>query len=126
MNYLNFKKQYPKSLNKFFCWVSEQNPNEQNDYVDNIYFYQFFSEIFEYHPDFGVLIENQKYLDVLNPILSKTKEIDNDYWENRSKILMGKYSDTGNEFIQIRFHQESDYENAFYVLEILINKGLYA
>lgn len=126
MNYLNFKNRYPKSINKFFCWVAEQNSNEQNEYVDNAYFYQFFSNIFDYRPDFGISIEEKKHIDVLKPLLIKTRHIDNDYWGNESKILFGKYSDTGKDFIQIRLNEESDYENAFYVLEILINKGLYA
>jgi predicted DNA-binding protein (UPF0278 family) len=126
MNYLNFKNHYPKSTNKFFCWVAKQDPNKQNEYVDNAYFYQFFSDIFDYRPDFGISIEEKKYIDVLKPLLIKTRHIDNDYWDNESKILFGKYRDTGKDFIQIRFNEESDYENAFYVLETLINKGLYA
>lgn len=126
MNYLNFKNRYPKSTNKFFFWVAKQNPNDQNEYVDNAYFYQFFGDIFDYQPDFGISIKDKNQIDILKPILTKTRNIDIDYWSNDSKIIIGKYSDSGKDFIQIRLNQESDYENAFYVLETLINNGLYA
>jgi hypothetical protein len=126
MNYLNFKNLYPHSLNKFFYWVARQDPQEQGGYVDNAYFYKFFWDIFDYRPSFGITITDKRYLEFLKPLLIQNKQIDNDYWANQSKILIGKYSDTGQEFIQIRFNEENDYENAFYVLEALINEGLYA
>ena len=132
MNYLNFKSRYPKSINKFFCWVAE-NPekkmgyenNVKIEYVDNVYFYEFFENIFN-SSNKVIYIEEKKHIDVLKPLLIKTRHIDNDYWGNESKILFGKYRDTGKDFISIRINEESDYENVFYILEILINKGLYA
>lgn len=125
MNYLNFKNRYPKSINKFFLWVAKKNPKDQL-YVDNAYFFQFIMDVFDYHPDFGISIVDKNQIDILKPILNKTRHIDNDYWSSESKIIIGKYSDSGDDFIQIRLNQESDYENAFYVLETLINNGLYA
>tara|TARA_R110001583_G_scaffold60219_2_gene179017 strand:- start:420 stop:821 length:402 start_codon:yes stop_codon:yes gene_type:complete len=133
MNYLEFKKDFPKSLTKFFSWVSTQDPKEQNNYVDNIYLYQFFQRIFlydyfetQYNDYKGFYIKNPEYLEVLKPIFENKQIGEPDYYGYYYSIVVGKFSNTGNEFIFVKATTEDDYKNVFKVLEILINKGLYA
>lgn len=126
MNYLNFKNPYPKSINKFFCWVSKQNPNDQNEYVDNAYFHQFFLSIFEFSTGDGITIRDEHQIDILEPILTKKLYKDNLRGIHKSNITIQQYIDPSFSYIRIRLNQESDYENAFYVLETLINNGFYA
>mgnify|MGYP000713538346 CR=1 FL=1 len=101
-------------MNNFFNWVSEKG------YSDGALIHQYISNIFNYHAGFGILIEEKKYVDILKPLLSETKLIANDIYSSHSNISFDEDS------IYIRLDQEPDYEDAFYVLEILINKGLYA
>lgn len=129
MNYLNFKKQFPKSIKVFFDWVSKQNPEEQNDYVDNVYFYQFFSKHFEYRqiPEGTLIIDNKKeYFTLLKNDLLVYRDNANyiNFFDN-NKLIFSNYSDTNEEYIRIIINSESSFESAFFVLERLIEKEYY-
>ena len=129
MNYLNFKKQFPKSTKVFFDWVSKQNPEEQNDYVDNVYFYQFFSKYFEYRqiPEGTLIIDNKKeYFTLLkNDLLVYRDNANfNNFFDN-NKLIFSNYSDTNEEYIRIIINSESSFESAFFVLERLIENEYY-
>lgn len=129
MNYLNFKKQFPKSIKVFFDWVSKQNPEEQNDYVDNVYFYQFFSKHFEYRqiPEGTLIIDNKKeYFTLLkNDLLVYRGNANYNNFFANNKLIFSKYSDTNEEYIRIKINSESSFESAFFVLERLIENEYY-
>jgi hypothetical protein len=130
MNYLDLKKRFPKSTRTFFEWVSKQNPDNQNEYVDNIYLYQFFSKYFEYRFDLPTrtifIDEDKSYFSVLkDDIISNSSIIDYDYYISKNRIIYDKYSDTGRDFIKINVRQENEYESAFFVLEKLIENKFY-
>ncbi len=129
MNYLNFKKQFPKSTKVFFDWVSKQNPEEQNDYVDNVYFYQFFSKHFEYRqiPEGTLIIDNKKeYFTLLkNDLLVFRDNANYNNFFDNNKLIFSNYSDTNEEYIRIIINSESSFESAFFVLERLIENEYY-
>lgn len=129
MNYLNFKKQFPKSIKVFFDWVSKQNPEEQNDYVDNVYFYQFFSKHFEYRqiPEGTLIIDNKKeYFTLLkNDLLVYRDNANYNNFFDNNKLIFSNYSDTNEEYIRIIINSESSFESAFFVLERLIENEYY-
>lgn len=129
MNYLNFKKQFPRSIKVFFEWVSKQNPEGQNDYVDNVYFYKFFSNYFEYRqiPEGTLIIDTKKeYFNLLKTDLLVYR--DNVNYNNlfsNNKLIFSTYNDTNEEYIRIKINSESSFESAFFVLERLIENEYY-
>lgn len=129
MNYLNLKKRFPKSTTAFFYWVTEQNPDGQNDYVDNVYFYQFFSEYFEYRQTpYGTLfIDREKpyFTKLKGDIVLRSGSENYDYFFGEGRIICNRYSDTGGDYIKISVRHESDFESAFFVLERLIENEFY-
>ena len=128
MNYLNLKKQFPKSLNVFFSWVSDKNPKKQNAYVDNVYFRDFFSENFEYliHPG-ALVIDNEKkyFIRLQNDLKLHSDNSEYKHLFSKNKIRFGEYSDTNEEYIIINIESESSFDSAFFVLEILIENEFY-
>jgi hypothetical protein len=129
MNYLNYKKQFPKSIKLFFEWVSKQNPDNQNDYVDNVYFYQFFSEHFQYIqiPEGTLIIDEKKdYFTNLQSdlMLFRDNEKHNHLFDN-NRIIFSNYTDTNKEYIRIIINSESSFGSAFFVLEKLIENEYY-
>lgn len=130
MNYLHFKKQFPKSTTVFFDWVSKQNPDKLNDYVDNVYFYQFFSEYFKYWqhgPYNSLLIDTEKeyFQQLKSELVSRSLDENFCRFFENNRILFNNYSDTNTEYINIIIKSESSFESAFFVLEILIENAYY-
>ena len=130
MNYLNFKKQFPKSTNLFFDWVSKQNPNDQNNYVDNVYFYQFFALNIEYRQLMNgnvIIIDKEKrYFNKLKiDLMLFSGNINYKHIFNNNGIRFSKYSDTNEECIVININSESSFESAFFILERLIENKYY-
>lgn len=129
MNYLNFKNKFPKSTNKFLMWVSNQNPEEQNKYVDNVYFYQFFSEYFEYRqtPNGTLFIDNEKeyFTKLRSDLVLHSENVNHDNFFNYNGVIFSSYVDTNEEYIRIDIDCESSFESAFFVLERLIENEFY-
>ncbi len=128
MNYLHFKKQFPKSIKVFFNWVSKKNP--VNLYVDNIYFYQFFSEYFYYRQgehNNALLIDTEKeyFQQLKSELVSHSLDENFCRFFEDDQILFGNYSDTKKEYIRIFVESESSFESVFFVLEILIENAYY-
>ena len=132
MNYLNYKKQFPKSIKLFFEWVSKQNPDNYTlkYYVDNHYYYHFFSEYFGYDRNgqqtIFYIFSNKKYFQQLKSELVSHSLDENfcRFFED-DQILFGNYSDTKKEYIRIFVESESSFESVFFVLEILIENAYY-
>ena len=130
MNYLNYKKQFPKSIKLFFEWVSKQNPDNYTlkYYVDNHYYYHFFSEYFGYDRNgqqtIFYIFSNKKYFQQLKSELVKLLLDENfcRFFEN-NQILFETNSIA--EYIRIFIDSESSFESAFFVLEILIKNEFY-
>lgn len=132
MNYLNYKKQFPKSIKLFFDWVSTRQADE-SVYVDNIYFKFFFSKYFDYReynqytPYNSLFIDTDKeYFQQLKSdlILSRDNGKYNHLFDN-NKIIFGNYTNTNEEYIRIIINSESSFESAFFVLESLIENSYY-
>lgn len=132
MNYLNYKKQFPKSINLFFEWVSKQNPDNYTlkYYVDNDYFYHFFSEYFESYrrEQLSTLFinTNEEYFQQLKSelvSLSLDENFCRFFENNRISFDTNRYSN--NEYIRILTDSESSFESAFFVFEILTKNGFY-
>jgi hypothetical protein len=101
MNYLIYKKNYPKSCNLFFEWLATQ---DKIDYVDNAWFFYFFTNYFDWcHRWF--MINKEKHI----------QELKKTYPKN--------YNQEKNE-LQFSVNSENDYDKIFNCLEILINKKL--
>ena len=130
MNYLNYKKQFPKSIKLFFEWVSKQNPDNYTlkYYVDNHYYYHFFSEYFGYDRNgqqtIFYIFSNKKYFQQLKSELVKLLLDENfcRFFEN-NQILFETNSNV--EYIRIFIDSDSSFESAFFVLEILIKNEFY-
>lgn len=101
MNYTIFKKNYPKSCNLFFEWLALQ---EEIDYVDNAWFFYFFTNYFDWLPRWFIL-NNEKHIQEL------------------IKIYPNNYNKAENE-IQLFVNSENDYDKVFNCLEILLSKKL--
>jgi hypothetical protein len=130
MNYLNYKKQFPKSINVFFDWVSKQNSKNQNNYIDNVYFYQFFSKYFDYrqgeHTNALFIDTKKEYFQQLkSELVSRSLDENFCHFFENNRILFNNYSDTNTEYIKIIIKSESSFESAFFVLEILIENAYY-
>lgn len=129
MNYLKYKKNFPKSINLFFDWVSKENPVERH--TDNIYFLKFFSQYFDYRErlDEGYLIidaDKEYFQQLKSELMSRSLEYNyNYYFAEKSRIRFGVYSDTEKEFIRIIIKSESAFERAFFILEILLENAYY-
>ncbi len=132
MNYLNYKKQFPKSINVFFDWFSKQNPHNYTlkYYVDNDYFYHFFSEYFEYENRERLkalyIFSNKEYFQQLKSELISFSLDENfcRFFEN-NRILFDTHSHSNKEYIRILTDSESSFESAFFVFEILIKNAFY-
>jgi len=130
MNYLDYKKQFPKSIKLFFEWVSNQNPDNYTlkYYVDNDYFYDFFSEYFHYENTdllkYLFIDAHKKYFQQLKSELISLSLDENfcSFFEN-NRILFDADRTYNQEFIQIS--TESSFESAFFVFEILIKNAFY-
>ena len=130
MNYLNYKKQFPKSIKLFFEWVSKQNPDNYTlkYYVDNHYYYHFFSEYFQYDRNgqntILYIFSSKKYFRQLKSELVSLSLDENfcHFFEN-NQILFETNSIA--EYIRIFIDSESSFESAFFVLEILIKNEFY-
>ena len=130
MNYLNYKKQFPKSTKVFFDWVSKQNTDKLKyyHYVDNDYFYHFFSEYFESYRREQLkalfINTNEEYFQQLKSELVKLLLDENfcRFFEN-NQILFETNSNV--EYIRIFIDSDSSFESAFFVLEILIKNEFY-
>lgn len=142
MNYIYFKEHFPKTCQKFFEWVSTQDSNCKNDYVDNVYFYLFSCEFFgtqwgdknNYYSvgDRKIYITEKKHIEVIKPRLDINAENNKVYllqgrnqYETDFKILFGKFSDTKEDFIRIRVDEAGDFKTVFKCFEILLNEGFY-
>lgn len=131
MNYLNYKKQFPKSIKLFFEWISKQNPDNYTlkYYVDNNYFYHFFSEHFKYDRSgqntILYILPNKEYYQQLKSELTTLLLDENfcHFFEN-NRILFETNS-YNIEYIRIYIDSESSFESAFFVLEILIKNAYY-
>lgn len=130
MNYLNYKKQFPKSIKLFFEWVSKQNPDKQNDYVDNFYFLMFFYKYFNYRQleHYNALFidtEKEYFQQLKGELVSRSLEENFCHFFEDHQIIFRNYSDTNKEYIRIFIDSESSFESAFFVLEILIENEFY-
>ena len=132
MNYLNYKKQFPKSIKLFFEWISKQNPDNYTlkYYVNNYYYYHFFSEYFDYDRNgqntILYIYSNKKYFQQLKSELV-TLLLDENFcrfFEN-NQISFQTNSYSNIEYIRIFIDSESSFESAFFVLEILIKNEFY-
>lgn len=141
MNYIYFKKHYPKTCKQFFEWVSTQDPNSQNDYADNIYFYQFSCEFFgtqwsdksNYYSvgNRTIYITEKAHIELILPKLDngvKKKRVYLDhgqqYFEDFN-ICLDKFSDTQRDFLSVNANNEEDFKVVFKCFEILLNEGIY-
>lgn len=133
MNYLHYKKKFPKSINLFFDWVSTRQTDGKSGYVDNIYFKFFFSEYFDYReynqytPYNSLYIEEDKeYFHQLKSELVKLSLDENyDYYFEKNSLILRKYSDTKTEYIRLSIKNEDSFESAFFILEILLENTYY-
>lgn len=131
MNYLNYKKQFPKSIKLFFEWVSKQNRYYQlNQYFDNIYFHEFFSDYFVYRQGMynrALFIDTKKeyFQQLKSELVSHSLDENFCRFFEDDQILFGNYSDTKKEYIRIFVESESSFESVFFVLEILIENAYY-
>lgn len=142
MNYIYFKNHFPKTCQRFFEWVSKMNPNEQNDYVDNTYFYKFVEQLIGNQWDKrsnyylvgsgAIYICNKKHIELILPQLDNKlkKRIiclnrGQKYYEDFN-ICLDRFTDTQEEFLRINATSENDFISAFKCLEILLNNGYYA
>lgn len=130
MNYLNYKKQFPKSIKLFFEWVSKQNPDKQNVYVDDAYLYQFFSEYFNYrrfehHNALFIDTKKEYFQQLKSELVSRSLDENFCHFFENNRILFNNYSDTNTEYIKIIIKSESTFESAFFVFEILIKNEFY-
>ena len=131
MNYLNYKKQFPKSIKLFFEWVSKQNRYYQlNQYFDNIYFHEFFSDYFVYREGMynrALFIDTKKeyFQQLKSELVSHSLDENFCRFFEDDQILFGNYSDTKKEYIRIFVESESSFESVFFVLEILIENAYY-
>jgi len=132
MNYLNYKRQFPKSINVFFDWISKQNKKYSTVeyYFDQDYFCHFFSEYFEYYHNSKrtVLFINSKdeYFQQLKSELVSLSLDENfcRFFEN-DRIIFDTNKYTNKEFIRIVTDSDSSFESAFFVFEILIKNAFY-
>lgn len=141
MDYIYFKENFPKTCQKFFEWVSIQDPNCQNDYADNIYFYQFSCDILGtqwsdktnyYSVGSGTIyITEKSHIELILPQLDssvKKKRIymnhGQKYYEDHN-VCLDKFSDTQEDFLRIDANNEKDFNIVFKCLEILLNNGIY-
>lgn len=130
MNYLNYKKQFPKSIKLFFEWVSKQNRYQLNQYFDNIYFHKFFSEYFVYREGMynrALFIDTKKeyFQQLKSELVSHSLDENFCRFFEYDQILFSNYSDTKKEYIRIFVESESSFESVFFVLEILIENAYY-
>lgn len=130
MNYLNYKKQFPKSTRVFFDWVSKVNPD--NPYADNYYFNIFFDNYFDYRQGeytaangFFIDTEKEYFQQLKSELLSRSLDEKFCHFFENNQILFNNYSDTDTEYIKIIIRSESSFERAFFVLEILIENAFY-
>jgi hypothetical protein len=108
MNYLNLKKQFPKSVSRFFQWVSSNH--KTYDCVDNAYFRTFFGKTFRVSRsnsgDFTIwIIDDSKHLNELKSYYP------NNYYENHNDI-------------RFLIDNEDDFDILFNCMEILITKKI--
>lgn len=125
MNYLNYKNSYPNAVIKFFNWCSQAEVQKTNDYVDNVYFYKFFDDIFRYCTYSGVLIDNPKFVSELKLLLLDKEKVISEGFPNFKNVSSGTYQDTNTDYFRIKIKGESDFENAFFILELLIVNRIY-
>ena len=105
MNYLLFKNKFPKSCSLFFEWISSQDMKElELEYVDNNFFRIFFYNYFKPYPRWFV-INKEKQVNALK------------------NLFPDNFNQTDND-LAFSVNSESDYENLFNCLEILIEKEL--
>jgi hypothetical protein len=133
MNYLNYKKQFPKSIKLFFEWVSNRDENLKSmfeGYVDNIYFNTFFINYFDYKGfTFTQTLKidsDKKYFHQLKSELV-SRSLDENFCRffGDNQIAFINCNHTNKEYIRIYIDSESSFESAFFVSEILIENAYY-
>ena len=130
MNYLNYKKQFPKSIKLFFEWVSNIDVNEKREYVDNIYFSSFFINYFGYDrydcTNNLVIYSDKKYFYQLkSELVSRSMNENFCHFFEDCDIIFRNCNYTNREYIRIFINSESSFETAFFVTEILLENAYY-
>lgn len=117
MNYIYLTQNYPNSCKLFFEWVSTKEPynGEEIKYVDNIWFHQFFRDIFDTYCRY------ENYDSVRYISISKIEYVN---------VLKKKYKSNlitidSSESLVFKYSCEDSFNILFSCTEILINEGLY-
>lgn len=130
MNYLHYKKQFPKSIKLFFEWVSNLDVSEKREYVDNIYFSRFFINYFDYERysttnNLDIYSDKKYFHQLKSELISRSLDEKFCRYFEDYQIAFRNCSYTNKECIRIYIDSESSFENAFFVSEILIENAYY-